>query len=1139
MLPRKLFPILLCLAFSSLAQDRGTITGIITDATGSTAPGAVVTVKNPATGLIQTAQTGGDGTFSLPYLPVGLYTVSTEKAGFRTVQAADIQVSVNSVARVDMQLQVGEVQQVVQVEAIAPLLQTDRTDLGKVLTSKTILDLPLSLAGGLRNNLQFVLLTPGVTVTPGDNQQMRIGGGLANGHSMLLDGAEANSERRGDPNFQAISTDAIEEFKVQTGAYSAEYGRTSNGIINFTTKSGTNAVHGSAFEFFRNNALNARGFYPARRQVTRQNTYGGSAGGPVYLPKLFDGRNKAFFFFAYEKAIFRSGSPSSLSSVPPEAFRRGDFREWRDNRGGVIPIYDPATTRVESGRVVRDQFQCGGQLNVICPDRIHPIANRLNSLIPVPTRASLFDNIATLGNPGNDQDVASVKGDYIFSSKSRTSGLFSRQYFGSPEQIGPIAGPLGSNFAASGTNKFYRLNHDYIFSPSLLNHFTFGKNGRLLNEFFPRRFSSTDLQSLSVKGAPPNTILPAYNIGEYGSLNNTQNTFAIGDTWNINEQIAWLKGRHSLKFGFYFIRQNFHRVDNRAASVSFGAGLTGLPSAPSQTGSGYAAFLLGLASAGGYKFPNNDFSWGAPYYAWFAQDDFKVTNKLTLNLGMRYDIALPKSEKDGRQSNLCLHCPNPAAGNILGAMQFAGDGPGRTGQKRFTDTRYNGFGPRLGIAYRIFSKTVARAGGGIFYQSWREGTNADRMSDGFGGDYNITSPDGGVSPAFTLSEGFPATRQPPFLDPGINLFGTVWYQPRYAGRVPYFYDWNFTLEQGIGNDTVVRASWQASLGQKLLAGRENLNQVDPRYLALRDLLFVPAGSQAARDAGIRPPWADFPANRSVSQALRPFPQYTQIDRFADADTSGHSTYHAVLLSAERRYSNGLWFLTSYTFSKLISNVQGENPAIGGFLANGDVGTQNAYDRRADKAVSNQDVPHHLVVSYAYELPIGKGKKLMGNAGRVANQIVGGWKVSAVQNYQSGYPLRIGTNLNIGLFSGIRANLNPNVQVKNPAYKGDPNAAPYINPAAFSRPANFTFGNTAANLAYLRSPAILSEDIGAGKDFFFWAEHRRLEFKANFFNIANRTQFGAPNTSVESAAFGRISSQRNRPREVQFSLRLVF
>jgi hypothetical protein len=435
---------------------------------------------------------------------------------------------------------------------------------------------------------------------------------------------------------------------------------------------------------------------------------------------------------------------------------------------------------------------------------------------------------------------------------------------------------------------------------------------------------------------------------------------------------------------------------------------------------------------------------------------------------------------------------------------------------------------------------VIRGAGAIFYVAEREGGNADRAELGFGGNATFSSPDAGVTQAFTLGNGFPSFPKPPNLDPGLGLFGTVPFAARYAGLAPKMYDWNFTIEKGLGLNTVLRASYHATIGVSLLSNRENLNQVDPKYLALGELLFLPVSSDAAKAAGISPPWAGFPANRSVAQALRPFPQYTGFDHDVDADTTGHSTYHALSISADHRYSNGLWFMTSYTFSKLISNVQGENPGLGGFVGNGDTGTQNAYDRRADKAISNQDVPHHVVLAYSYELPVGKGKRFLANSHPFTQGVLGGWKLSAVHNYQSGYPLRVISNQNIGIFSGtIRANIVGGQPLMNPSFKGDPNKERYINTAAFARPANFTFGNSGAMLPGLRSPALLTEDVTLGKDFPLFREGRRLEFKASAFNIGNRVQFGGINNSVESPDFGRITSQTNRAREIQLSLRFVF
>ncbi|MGH9960375.1 MAG: carboxypeptidase regulatory-like domain-containing protein, partial [Pyrinomonadaceae bacterium] len=423
-----LLVVVICGSTAALAQDRGTITGVITDPSGAAVPGTTVVAQNPATAVRQSAVTGNDGTYNLLYLPAGIYTVTAERQGFSRAEAREIRVSVNTAVRIDVTLQVGELKQVMDVEAEAPLLQTERSDLGKVISTKAILDLPLflggGLSGGLRDNLAFVNLVPGVQ---GDVGNPRIGGGLLSGASLLLDGAESNSERRGDWDFAAVSAEAVEEFKVQTGSYSAEYGRTSNGIVNFTTKSGTNDLHGSLFAFFRNEAFNARRFTygPGTREVSRQHLGGGSVGGPVFLPKVFNGRNKAFSFVAYERSKSRGGSPSNVITLPIEDFRRGDFRKYTDASGNVVSLYDPFDA---SGRLITDAFarprmQCNGVLNVICPERIDPVARLIQSELPPPDNPSaVFNNTRAVGNPGSDNGVYSIKGDYHFSDKNRISG---------------------------------------------------------------------------------------------------------------------------------------------------------------------------------------------------------------------------------------------------------------------------------------------------------------------------------------------------------------------------------------------------------------------------------------------------------------------------------------------------------------------------------------------------------------------------------------------------------------------------------------------------------------------------------------------------------------------------------------------
>jgi hypothetical protein len=1151
---------------ASFCQERGSITGIVSDPSGGTVPDATVTATNVATSASRTTQTTSVGLYTIPELPAGTYKVTVEKAGFKAGVVDSVNVIVNTSTRIDVSLALGTTTQTVEVIAAAALLQTDRTDVGSTLTTHEILNLPLSVTGGLRDPQAFVTLTPGVINTPNSGALgIRVAGGLSYEQSQLLDGGELMSGRQNGAPINAVSVDAIQEFKLVTGSYSAEYGRTANGVENFVTKSGSNQFHGGLFEYFRNTSLNSRGFYNTSTPVTHQNDFGGTAGGPVYLPKIFDGRDKLFFFFSYEDSRYTAGSPSGLQSVPPLAMRTGDFTGWVNAAGQQIPIYDPATTRIVNGQVVRDQISCNGVLNVICPNRIDPTAAKLMSLLPAPETSGLYNNIHQVGSSGNTQRVWSIKMDWNRSTKSRFSGMFSRELYFNPPAIGPIPGPLGNNFTTSGHSDYFRFGHDYTFTPTFLNHFVFGGNWTRYLEFSSAHgrtgsnaLSPVDIQALTLKGIPGDpTSASSYVIGDgYPQLNFWTNTNSPDRTWMIQDTLNKIYGRHSMKFGFEYLHTLFARKDCNqcAGEADFSDAVTGLPGASFQTGSGLASLLLGLPSYGAYNLGAYG-NWGAPYYAWFFQDDFKVTSKLTVNMGLRYELPIPISERYGNTGIICLTCPNPAADGYPGAIQFGGVGPGRTGRYRWTDTRYDALGPRLGVAYQIRPDTVIRAGGGIYYEPLREGANADRENNGFAGYRTVNQPNSYTS-AFTLAGGVPTPVPSPIINPGIcsvnsNVGCTPFLQYPYTGLAPRFGTWNATVERRFGSSNLLRLAYEGSSGVHLFASRENIDQTPSKYLSLGSLLLQPignvVGTPAGDAAGIKLPFASYPTGLSVSQSLTLFPQYYGISEDNNGDKSGHSTYHAMELSFEHQTTRGLWMQAAYTWSKLIANTEGGNPGLGGFEGNGNIGTQDNFDRRADKAVSNSDIPHRFVISYVYNLPVGRGKRFLSNANPWVDGMLGGWRVSGVQQYQSGVPMWITSNQTTGLNNQAteRANVTWSLPLQNPAWNGDPNHAPYLNPAAFSRPAIFTLGNSPAAFTNLRNPAYLNEDLSLSKDFFLKSEQRQLTFQANFFNGFNRAIFGGPNRSVESPAFGVISSQVGDPqsgisgREIQFVLRLQF
>lgn len=1147
---------LLLIGTVALAQDRGTITGNVTDASGGAVPGAIVTVANPATGLSQTTVTAADGAYSVVYLPVGAYSVSVEKTGFKKSDVAGVQVLVNTATRVDLKLQVGTIAETVQVSGQAALLQTDRSDLGHVVENIAIERLPLFANGGLRSNNAFVLLNPGANATITSDPDVtggapRVAGGVAYGNSQLLDGAESMSERRNDPQMRVVSAEGIQEFKVQTGAYSAEYGRTSNGVMNYTTKSGTNELHGTAFGVLRNNALNAKGFYYGAHTpaVHNQNLEAASIGGPVYVPKVVDGRNKFFFFFSGERSRAKDVNAPGLISTAIADFRNGDFRKYTGANGVMVPLYDPfdASGNIIADASQRPRMQCNGVLNVICPDRISPIAKFIQQTqyYPLPDNpGQVFNNTYDRTNgsrtPGENQGVYSIKGDAYATQKVRVNGLFSKTYFNSYPLHGSTPGPVSDGFQEFGNFKWVRANVDYVARPNLLNHFTFGYNQRDLGEdsIAP---DTTYHDATLLPGV--NTKVPNYTKyqTEFGNFGSHVWTRSPGRTWNINEQLTWLKGRHNLKFGFDYIRPNYRRNDcnNCAGIISTSTASTGNPSVSGATGIGYASFLLGLASSATYSF-GADINFVFRYYAWYVQDDIKLTSKLTLNVGLRYDLPFTRYEPNGQNSNFNPTLPNPGAGGLLGAMEFAGSGPGRTGRDILQYTRHDGFGPRLGFAYQLNRKTVIRAGGSVVYDSIREDGNADSGIQGFGGSYSAPANfySNGISLLFSRGFSDPALQpliaaaKPVQISPNVANFSSPTYRPGESGMPGYYVDYNFTVEHSLTPSTLWRGGFHANYGVKVQAN-QNFDQLDPRYWSIYGNLLgsnlstlVNAAGEPTNPVlianGFRLPYAGYPLNLQLNQALRPYPQYSGV---SGPTLSGHSTYNALETSLEHRFNRGLYVLASYTYSKVMASNAG----------------QNVYDHLTDKAIASFDRPHIFALSYIYDLPFGKGKPLLSGVNPVVNAIIGNWSFSAVQRYQSGNPLTPSCGQQMYNAGSARCSYVPGQPLYNPNWNPDDPNSPYINPAAFVQPANLTFGNLPAVLAQLRQPTQLNEDISVNKRFRFGhVETRNVEFRASAFNIANRHLLGGITTGVTSATFGRITTpQSNQPRNVEFSLRLTF
>ncbi len=1093
-------------------SDRGTLTGTVTDSTGRVVPAVALTVTNEGTGISTTTSTSESGTYAIPLLTIGSYTLTARAAGFKSYVRRGIAVQVGQTTRIDVQLELGQLEESVTVTAEAPMLTTDTSEVGIVVNQDTFLDLPLTLGGDFRRASSFIFLSPGVS---GSTWEKHIGGGGSFSDAVYFDGAAMNASPNNDAQYSP-SVDAIGEFKLITNDYSAEYGHALAGVTSFTLKSGTNEFHGSAFEFFRNEKLDARGFFPQVKAPTRQNEFGGTIGGPIR-------RNRTFFFVSIESFRRRQGATQPLVTIPTPEFLQGNFSAWTQ------PIYDPATTRPDGrGGFTRDLFPG----NVIPQSRISPISQKIAAVIPKPTFAGRLTNnyLAPLISPMQDDHNWSAKMDHQFNTNHNLFGTF---IFTNRPAIKGIAagveGPAEDHNRQDLNSRFLRIGEDWTINPTTINHFV-ASFDRVVDTNRSLSFGQGWPGKLGLSGIvgdlfPSVTFTQGYaRLGDSVNYRETETTFGVLDSLSL------IRGRHAWKLGFEYQR---HRDNSLTRSTD--AGLfafnnleTALPGSGA-TGNAVASFLLGEVDSANALFYNTELGVRWNYFAIYAQDDFKVTPKLTLNLGLRWDAQQPYTDDRNRLSYMDPFLPNPGAGNIRGAYTFAGNG-----WTRVADSKWNNFAPRIGFAYNPTRNWVARASYGIFYWGIMDRTSLGIPANGFNTNAAFASADAGVTPAFNWNNGFPQNfPHPPVIAPTVQNGQNATVGLRSQGGVwPYLQQWNFTIERQIGASFAIRTSYVGSKGTHLQAGdATNWNQVDPRYLSLGSLLSANINSAQAQAAGFRQPFAGFSdlwGNRaSVAQALRPFPQYASVNQFNP--TYGSSNYHALQIYAQKRMSSGFQFTAAYTFSKTIDDTRQYGSGVG---------QQNYYDRRNERSLSVNDQPHILTLSYLYDLPFGTGRRYL-STGAVA-KIFGGWTISGIHTYASGLPVSLSVINTLPIFNGLlRPNVVGGVPLRGAVGSGgfDPARDRWINPAAFAAPAAFTFGN-AARYLNLRGDWTRNESLAILKNTPI-TERVRVQFRTEFSNPFNRVVFGAPVTNFSDPAFGFVQSQANNPRNIQFGLKLLF
>ena len=1127
-----LLTVLLLTGAAYSQQVTGTITGAVTDTSGAAVAGVEVRLSSAQTGLSRSVKSEEGGGFRFLLLQPGIYSLQASLAGFKAVRRDSIVVEADRSIAVPVSLEVGAVTEVVEVTGGAPLLEPNTSSLGTVMDSRKVSELPLNG----RNPLGLANLIPtvrgigffgGQVLSSWRLAAVSIGGGppLANG--FLVDGiASEKLTIAGTQTF--LSIDATQEFKVLTNAMSAEFGRTAGGIISLVSKSGTNTFHGNLFEFLRNDNLNANDFFANRagRRVAplAYNQFGGTLGGPVK-------KNKIFFFANYE-AFFERRSVQSLITSPTALERAGNFSDTRTANGSLITIFDPNTTRANpGGGFIRDAFPG----NVIPANRIDAVGRNALTYYPqpnLPGAANTRAQNAFLQGPGPiNRHAITAKGDWNISASRRISGRYTwddlNWKFASVWNT--AAEPDGR--AVLIPRNSASLNYNETITPTLLLEARTGFNREHENFSTPSEgFDITTLglpaafkqQAYVGKGAATGRF-PTFNVGDAANFGAIASRGSPSHTTLSSAALTKISGAHTIKTGYEhrFYAINEYGREFSVGTYAFNRGFTQGPNpvqATATAGFGVASLLLGTP-ASGFARLQTDGTASVKYQAAFLQDDWKVTRKLTFNIGLRWELEAPPTDRYNVLSTFDASVASPLKVpglDLRGGLTY----PGVGGASRYQrDLNRNDFGPRFGFAYQLRPKTVVRGGFGVMYvpitvSLARTGYLQDTPM--------VTSLDGGLTPADRLSNPFPNGLTPPtgsrqglLTGVGTSIVG----QLKDAQR-GYTEQWNFTIQHEPWNNWLVEVAWVGNHGVRLFADSRNLNQISDANFAQGAALAqsVPNPFLGVINSG---PLSG--ANITRQQSLLPFPQFTGV-------TGGYSfinnaIYHALAIKVEKRMSRGLSFLMAYTGSKLIDDGANSGQVRPGAAVTTTV--QNWSNMRAERSKSAQDVPQRVVFSALWELPFGKA----GSAFK--RHAIGGWQLNAIQTIESGTPIALAATIAGG---GNRPNVVPGVQAK----LENPTIDRWFNTDAFSNPLGYTYGNLSRTLPNVHTDSLYNIDLSLFKNFVI-RENVKLQFRAEAFNLTNTPTFGEPGRALNSATFGVVTAQafNPKPREVQLALRLTF
>jgi len=1123
--------VVLCHCLCSRAQT-GAIVGRITDTSGALVKGASVTLTDIGTNESRIGLTNSDGGYRFVSLIPGRYRIDVKASGFKIYSRDPIEVRVDSVVRVDANLALGSVSESIEVKEQTTSLDTQDSSVGQVIEGRQVQETPLNG----RNVMNLIALTPGV-IPQGGTQgstagnyaksgdatsasgfgNYQIGGGLAGQNTLSFDGAPLN-EVMSNVTVLVPTQDAVQEFRVATSVPGPEIGALAGGAISFTSKSGSNAFHGSLYEYLRNTDLDANNFFNNASRVPRsqlvQNQFGATVGGPLV-------KDSTFFFFNYERFTRRNGIPFE-GRVPTPAELSGDFR-------ADPAIYDPLTGK---------QFVCNGVVNEICPNRIDTTANVMGNILhywPVPNTSLAGGDVNYSANAaaGVDTDQYNVRVDDILSDKQRLFGRYTYWRIDtSPTQyiFGNAAGGPTSLGRTQVVDHQVVLGDIYSFSPSLVSEIrisylhaatpiTPANNSVDVPQF--GQFWSVISNSLTHQQFPSPYIVNTIP-SPYTGLNVTNND--SGNSCSLGASITKVTGQHTLKIG-----ADVRRYEFREGQTVFAAGFflfagifTGGALSPAGSGATpIADFVLGdiTPDPGVSGFQTAATSSATQWYqGYYLNDAFQASSRLTINAGLRWEIPGSYREEDDRNTVLLPALKNPLV--LVASQQY----PSRND----LGSHYRLVAPRLGFAYRLHDRTVFRAGYGINFPAqgagevgpWYSPINTATTSTPFGGTLS--------NPLLGRPLLQPIGRNQSALNTllGQNIQSRIPYQP-----FPYLQQWNMNVQQGLGNEVLFEIGYLGSRGDHISLGvptlfgnvGADLNQLSPQYYSLGSALLQPTAS-----------------GQLSGQTLRPYPAYQEVS--ADSDFAGDSYYHSLQGTMELRFSSGWTVLANYSWSKLITNAEGVNT----FLESGAVGAIQDYTNlRAERSLANFDVPQRFVLSYILDLPVGRGRRYLPNATGIVDKLASGWQFAGITTFASGFPLALSSAAPNALSTLFGAGtIRPNAldgcdkSVVRSTVSSAIAGTSVLNAACFSAPGPFALGDEPRMDPTLRAQGIKNWDVSIAK-IMPVKDRVKITLDAEFFSLFNRVQFGPPNTSFGSALFGVVTSQVNNPRQIQFSLRTSF